>query len=95
MDGRLYAAHFAAAAKVFAKEDPGIKGTTLQTVEFTAALEVFGRVDEAGSRYLTNEDIRLLWLEGRYPEGWTPRPPGSVGITTLMGHALLMGLDRL
>ena len=78
-NGRLYAEHFAAAAANAREKDPGIKGTVIETVEFTALLEVFGRVDESDKRYLTNEDVRRLWIEGKFPEGWKPRTADVVG----------------
>lgn len=77
-NGRMYRRHFARAANHFRQEDPGTKGGLAETVEFTAVLEVFGREDESGDRYLSDADIEGLWLHGRYPEGWTPRPVDSI-----------------
>ena len=80
--GRMYRRHFARAANHFRRDDPGVKGGIAQCVEFTALLEVFGRLDEScercGDRYLTDADVADLWLHGRYPEGWKPRAPDSI-----------------
>ena len=45
-NGRMYAEHFAAAANQAQMQDPGFKGSLTETVEFTALLEVFGRLDD-------------------------------------------------
>lgn len=76
--GRMYRKHFARAASHYGREDPGLKGTIVQTVEMTALLEIFGRLDESGRRYLTDDDVAGLWLEGRYPAGWRPRAKDSI-----------------
>ena len=77
-NGRMYRKHFAKAVSHFGRDDPGRKGMIVQTAEVTALLEVFGRTDERGRRYLTDEDVRRIWLEGRYPEGWSARPVDSI-----------------
>ena len=94
-DGRMYRRHFAKAVSHFGRQDPGIKGTVVQTAEVTALLEVFGRKDEDGERYLTEEDVRGLWLEGRYPEGWTPRPRDSIGVAGFLASWAKTGAQRL
>lgn len=82
-DGRMYAKHFAEAANQAQKRDPGIKGTITQTVEFTALLEVFGREDESKGRYLTVEDVKSLWIDGKFPSDWQPRGTDAMGAGTL------------
>ena len=81
-NGRMYREHFARAANHFRAESPGLKGALAEKIEFTAVLEVFGRVDDCcerkGERYLTDADIEGLWLHGRYPEDWSPRPRDSI-----------------
>lgn len=98
-NGRMYRRHFARAANHYREEDPGLKGGLAETVEFTALLEVFGREDESGDRYLTDADIEGLWLEGRYPEGWTPRAADSITGMDFMGNAIrtvaAQALDRV
>lgn len=76
--GRMYRKHLAAAVAHFGRADRGRKGMIVQTTELTALLEVFGRVDERGKRYLSDADVRRIWLEGRYPEGWSPRARDSI-----------------
>lgn len=94
-NGRMYAEHFAAAANQAQKKDPGLVGTAIQTVEFTALLEVFGRVDESNKRYVTVDDIRGLWIDGKYPQDWTPRAPDDINVGDVMGTASIMALQRL
>jgi len=94
-NGKMFGKHFAEAANEFARRDPGFKGTALVTTEFTAILQVFGRPDESGDRYLTNADIKGLWLDGRYPQNWKPRPPDSIGLATVAVRSGLMGLKRI
>lgn len=95
-DGRMYAEHFAAAANHCHKEETGMKGTILQTVEFTAILEVFGRIDESsGKRYLTSDDVTGLWLYGKYPDGWKPRPAEDMGAGTVALGVTDIVLKRL
>lgn len=94
-DGRMYAEHFAAAANYGAERDPGLKGTVFQTVEFRALLEVFGRLDENKERYLTREDVKGLWLDGRFPDGWQPRPQEEIGMDDLLRGVAMMAVQRL
>lgn len=93
--GKMFEKHFAVAANEFARRDPGFVGTVTETTEFTAILQVFGRIDGNGNRYLTNSDIKGLWLDGRYPQDWKPRPPDSIGLGTLAARSGLMGLKRI
>jgi len=94
-NGRMYMRHFAKAANFFRQADPGLEGTATETVELTALLKVFGRDDEDGRLYLTDDDLRALWVEGRYPDGWTPRAEGSISQADLLGSAARMGLMRV
>lgn len=94
-NGRMYRKHFASAASHFGALDPGAKGSLVETIEMTALLEVFGRVDEDGERYLTDEDVRGLWLEGRYPEGWKPRPRDSISGAGFLTSAAKTCAERL
>jgi hypothetical protein len=93
-DGRMYAEHFAAAASHAAQQDPGIKGTLTQTVELTTVLEVFGRVDESNRRYLTNEDVQGLWIDGRFPKDWHPRASAEIDGIQLLGGVTKMLFQR-
>lgn len=92
--GRMYLSSFAAVAAHACSKDPGLKGTMIQNVELSALVEVFGRVDEKGRRYLTVEDVKGLWIDGKYPESWTPRAPGEVGLDDVMGGASWMAALR-
>lgn len=93
-NGRMYSANFAAAAAHAYSKDPGLVGTTLQNIEFTALLEVFGREDEKGQRYLTNEDVSGLWIEGKFPDSWQPRPNGEIGLDDILKNVSKMTLQR-
>ena len=94
-NGRLYAEHFAAAANQAQKGDPGIKGTITQTVEFTALLEVFGRVDESKGRYLTIDDVKGLWIDGKLPTDWQPRAADEVGVGSISLGVAEMVMKRV
>lgn len=94
-DGRMYAEQFAAAANHAQKQDPGFKGTMIQTVEFTALLEVFGRVDESNKRYVTTEDIEGLWIDGKFPKDWQPREAEDIGFDDLTRQIVGMLTNRL
>ena len=89
--GRLYLRHLAAAANHFRHTDPGLEGTAVQTLEMTALLTVFGREDEHGDRYLTDDDVHTLWIDARYPDDWTPRPAGSISTAELLKNTAKMG----
>jgi len=41
-------------------------------------LSAFGRADETGKLYFTIDDARAMLMEGRTPDGWTPRRWGCV-----------------
>jgi hypothetical protein len=94
-EGRMYAEHFAAAANFGAQRDPGLKGTIFQTIEFRALLEVFGRQDDNQERYLTVEDVKGLWLEGRFPDGWQPRPKDEIDKGDILRGVAMMAVHRL
>ncbi len=95
VQGRMYAEHFAAAANFAKQHDQGLHGTALQTVELTSILKVFGRRDESGRLFLTTDDIRSIWIDGRIPDDWQPRPEGDIGLADVLGSSLSMGLSRL
>jgi hypothetical protein len=84
---RMYHENFAAAARHFGQVDPGAKGALVETIELTALVEVFGREDENGRRYLTTDDVQRIWLEGRYPDGWTPRPRDAITVERFLAAA--------
>lgn len=94
-NGRMYADHFAAAANYAQQQDPGFKGGMVQTLEFTALLEVFGRVDEAKKRYLTVDDVRGLWMDGKFPQGWQPRNSDEIGVDDVVSGVTEMAVKRL
>jgi hypothetical protein len=94
-NGRMYSEHFAAAANQARSLDPGLKGTVTQTVEFTALLEVFGRLDEDKKRYLTVDDVKGLWIDGKYPDGWQPRGANEIGAGDLAVGAAAMAVKRI
>jgi hypothetical protein len=58
--GKMFEKHFAVVISEYTRRDPGFKGKLIVIPEFTAILQVFGHVDESGSRYLTNADIKSL-----------------------------------
>jgi hypothetical protein len=93
-DGRMYAEHFAAAVNQAQLSDPGIKGGIVQTVEFTALLEVFGRLDDSNKRYVTVDDVKRLWIEGKYPDDWQPRPADDIGVADVMLGVTVMAMAR-
>lgn len=94
-NGRMYAEHFAAAANYSQMQDPGFKGSMIQTAEFTALLEVFGRVDESQKRYVTVDDVKGLWIDGKYPEGWKRRAPDEIGVDDVVSGITEMAIKRL
>ena len=96
-NGRLYADNLTDAAAHFNSIDPGFKGTTIQTLELSALLQAFGRADpdRGGERYLTNDDIKGLWLEGKYPQNWEPRPVDEVDLGEVALVGAKMGFSRI
>jgi hypothetical protein len=94
-NGRMYAEHFAAAANQAQEQDPGIKGTIIQTAEFTALLEVFGRIDESNKRYLTVDDVKGLWIDGKYPKDWQPRAADDIDVSDVTAGVAEITVKRL
>jgi hypothetical protein len=94
-NGRMYAENFAAAANYAQLQDPGFKGTIIQTLEFTALLEVFGRVDESKKRYLTVDDVKGLWIDGQFPKDWQPRASDEIGIDDVVAGVTVVAAKRL
>ncbi len=94
-NGRMYAEHFAAAANQARLQDPGFKGTVVQTVEFSSLLEVFGRVDESNKRYVTVDDVKGLWIDGKFPKDWQPRKADEIGVGDVTAGVAVMAVKRL
>jgi hypothetical protein len=94
-NGRMYAEHFAAAANHAKLQDPGFKGATIQILEFSALLEVFGRVDESEKRYLTVDDVKGLWIDGKFPQDWQPRISNDIGVDNLTAGVTAVAVKRL
>lgn len=92
---RMYAEHFAAAANHAQLQDPGFTGTLIETLEFTALLEVFGRVDESKKRYLTVDDVKGLWIDGKFPQDWQPRASDEIGVDDVAAGMTVMAVKRL
>jgi hypothetical protein len=44
----------------------------------SATLFAFGKRDSAGELYLTMSDLRALFMDGRYPDGWQRREHGCL-----------------
>lgn len=95
-NGRLYASHLGDAMSHFNDVDPGFKGTTIETLEMSAMLEVFGREDpnRGGERYFTNDDIKGLWIDGKYPESWSARPSDDIGLSDVGFTTAKIGASR-
>lgn len=96
-NGRLYAEDLAKAAAHFNAIDPGLKGTTIETLEMSALLQVFGRPDSSrgGERYLSNDDIKGLWIDGKYPQDWQARPTDDIGLGEVGLVGAKMGASRV
>jgi hypothetical protein len=95
--GRFYADNLAKAMDHFKSIDPGFKGTAIETVEMSALLQVFGRVDpdRGGERYFNNDDIKGLWLDGKYPHDWKPRPTNDVSLAEVGFVGAKIGVFRI
>jgi hypothetical protein len=94
-NGRMYAEHFATAANHSKLQDPGLEGSIIQTAEFTALLEVFGRVDESKKRYLTVDDVKGLWTDGKFPKDWQPRASDEIRVADVVAGVSVMAVKRL
>jgi len=96
-EGRLYADNLASALAHFNTIDPGLKGTAIETVEMSALLQVFGRKDpdRSGERYFTNDDIEGLWIDGKYPQDWKPRPTDDVSLSEVGLVGAKIGATRI
>jgi hypothetical protein len=95
-NGRMYAEHFASAANHAQLKDPGVKGTIIQSLEFSALLEVFGRVDdESKKRYLTVDDVKGLWIDGKFPKDWQPRASDEIGVDDVAAGVTAIAVKRL
>lgn len=51
-------------------EEPGGKGKFVGGAEFSAVVEVFGRSDGLGQRFISNADFVSLFRDNKFPEGW-------------------------
>jgi hypothetical protein len=70
-------------------------GTSKQTVELTSILAVFGRIDESGQLYLTTDDIRHLWIDGRFPDDWEPRSQNDISLLDVATGSLEIAFARV
>jgi len=94
-NGQFYSHHSAAAANAAGKLDPRLGGTSKQSIALTSILAVFGRTDETGQLYLTTADVCGLWIEGRFPENWQPRPASDISLLDVATSSLKMAFARV
>ncbi len=61
------------------QEEPGTKGKVVGGIEFSAIVEVFGRSDGEGRRFIKNDDFVSLFRDNRFPEGWEASKKDTTG----------------
>lgn len=60
-------------------EEPGNSGKYFGAAEFALLVKVFGRQSADGSKFLRNKDFVTIFRDAKWPEGWEPPKPGSLG----------------
>jgi hypothetical protein len=73
VEGKLASEGIAAACTYYHKcpvNHKSLFGTNLYSFEMENFLEVYGRVDEEGNKYFTEQDVDDLWKHNKFPEGW-------------------------
>ena len=97
-NGRFYKSNFAAAAHHFASNATGeggkLRGTFIVNIEYSSTLQVFGRLDEHGDKFMTVEDLRRLYIDNKPPTDWAPPPENSVTKGILFGGAFKLAFLR-
>ncbi|MBX3167902.1 MAG: hypothetical protein KF760_10845 [Candidatus Eremiobacteraeota bacterium] len=70
-DGRRVTANdLADANKKQVEADPGESGRKFGIAEYSILLNVFGKKDEDGQKYLTKEDLSRVFKNNQFPENW-------------------------
>lgn len=70
------------------QEEPGGKGKFVGGVEFSAVVEVFGRTDGQGRRFIKNDDFISLFRDNRFPEGWEASHKDKTGFLDVGAAAI-------
>lgn len=66
--------------------DPGESGHRFGVAEYSIILEVFGRSNEDGDKFLTKDDLVRLFRDNKLPEGWQKDSVGFVDLGSTIFH---------
>jgi hypothetical protein len=83
---RVTLTDLAAANKDQVKADPGDHGHQFGVAEFSIILDVFGRKDKAGERYLTKEDATDIFKHNVFPKDWKKPSVGAFTLGSTIYH---------
>lgn len=87
---RLTANDLADANEKQVETDPGESGRKFGIAEYSILLNVFGKKDEDGQKYLTKEDLTRVFKNNEFPENWEKPKVGFVAL----GKSVLGMFDR-
>lgn len=62
------------------EEEPGKHGEIFGGAEFALLVKVFGSTGDDGVKYMKTDDFVRLYRDNKFPEGWQPPAPGSLGV---------------
>ncbi len=87
---RVTAADLADANKNQVKNDPGESGRKFGIAEYSILLNVFGKKDEDGQKYMTKEDVTQVFKKNDFPENWEKPKVGFISL----GKSILGMFER-
>ena len=87
---RITANDLADANKKQVEADPGESGRKFGIAEYSILLNIFGRKDEDGQKYLTKEDLTRVFKNNEFPENWEKPKVGFINL----GKSILGMFER-
>jgi hypothetical protein len=79
---RITAKDLADANKKQMEADPGEAGRKFGIAEYSILLNIFGKKDENGEKYMTKEDVTKVFKDNQFPEGWEKNKVGFWSLGT-------------
>ncbi|MBS2040491.1 hypothetical protein JST97_36225 [bacterium] len=73
---RITAKDLADANQKQMEADPGEAGRKFGIAEYSILLNIFGKKDESGEKFLTKEDVTKIFKNNQFPDGWEKNKVG-------------------
>lgn len=79
----------------FKKMKTSVFGVLSSTFEYALLLHFLGRKTQSGSKFLTLDDVRRVWVDNKFPIYWNPPQVSNFGTRAFIVKTLVHGWVRL